>query len=84
MWSNNSEPLKVEVIERDDHFWKDKMEVKLRNFYMDCILPELIDPRHPRRLPIRNPKYIEEALKKKEDKILQKVPSVLSVPMQLD
>ncbi|CAH0731389.1 unnamed protein product, partial [Brenthis ino] len=32
----------------------------------DCLLPELVDPRYPRGLTIRNPSYIEEALKIKK------------------
>ncbi|KAL0840686.1 hypothetical protein ABMA28_015880 [Loxostege sticticalis] len=68
VWANEREPLKVEVIQKDDIFWKTKMEKKLTAFYMDCLLPELVDPRHPRNMEIRNPSYIEEAIKKKGSK----------------
>ena len=30
----------------------------LENFYMNCLLPEIVDPRAPRGLPIREPDYI--------------------------
>lgn len=40
------------------------MKEKLCRFYLNCILPELLDPRHTRNLPIRNPRYIEEAMAK--------------------
>lgn len=60
--------MKVEVIKRDDEFWKREMEEKLRMFYMDCLLPELLDPRHPRSMPIRDPPYITEAQKFAENK----------------
>uniref|UniRef100_A0A1B6E5X2 Uncharacterized protein n=1 Tax=Clastoptera arizonana TaxID=38151 RepID=A0A1B6E5X2_9HEMI len=53
--------IKITKIDRDDEFWKEKMFPKLERFYMDCLLPELIDPRHNRSMPIRNPSYIEEA-----------------------
>lgn len=61
-------PVKTEIIERDDHFWSAKMEKKLKDFYLDCLLPELIDPRFPRKMPIRDPKYIEDAIKMKNEK----------------
>lgn len=34
-------------------------------FYEQCILPELLDPRQVRNMPIRDPKYIIEAKKRK-------------------
>lgn len=43
------------------------MKEKLIKFYFDCLLPELIDPRIPRSLPIRNPEYIIQAQKIKEN-----------------
>ena len=52
---------KIEKIERDEAFWKANMQEKLTKFYFDCLLPEIIDPRYPRKLPIRNPEYIKEA-----------------------
>lgn len=57
--------LKVERIERDDEFWNVNMKDKLERFYMDCLLPELVDPRHIRSMSIRNPTYIMEEQKKK-------------------
>lgn len=48
------------------------MEKKLKDFYMDCILPELVDPRYPRKIPIRNPQYITEAVRKKMKKSKRK------------
>lgn len=41
-----------EKIEKDTGFWESILN-KLRKFYMECILPEIIDPRLPRKLPIR-------------------------------
>jgi len=64
--------LKVERIERDDEFWEANMEAKLERFYMNCLLPEIVDPRHTRSMPIRNPKYIieeQEKLKERKERL---------------
>ncbi|XP_050679072.1 uncharacterized protein LOC126975299 [Leptidea sinapis] len=66
VWSNENSPLKTEYIDRDDEFWNEKMKDKLTSFYIDCLLPELVDPRYTRGMNIRNPSYIEEAMKKKQ------------------
>jgi hypothetical protein len=42
------------------------MEPKLVQFYMECILPELVDPRHTRNMKIRDPPYILQAIKDKD------------------
>ncbi|KAF0714287.1 YqaJ domain-containing protein, partial [Aphis craccivora] len=44
-------------------YWT-KVEKKIFN----CLLPKLVDPRHPRSIPIRNPSYILEARAKKNKK----------------
>lgn len=56
--------VKIERVERDDDFWENMMVEKLERFYMQCVLPEIIDPRHRRSMPIRNPEYILKARKK--------------------
>lgn len=33
---------------------------QLKYFYFECLLPELVDPRLPRGMPIRNPREVEE------------------------
>ena len=58
--------IKVEKIERDFDFWNKEMVLKLKNFYLDCLLPEILDPRHTRSMIIRDPQDISEAIKKKE------------------
>lgn len=50
--------LKMEILQKDDQFWNDKMEPKLLSFYYDCLLPELVDPRHTRNMAIRDPVYV--------------------------
>ena len=49
----------LEVIDYDPVFWEGVEQI-LENFYMNCLLPEIIDPRAPRGLPIREPDYIVE------------------------
>lgn len=35
----------MDKINRDDEFWKNKMEALLAEFYFDHLLPEIIDPK---------------------------------------
>lgn len=35
----------VEIIMRDDDFWRDKMETQLVEFYNNHLLKEIIDPK---------------------------------------
>ena len=37
------------------------MEPLLSQFYKECLVPEIVDPRHSRSMPIRDPQYILEA-----------------------
>lgn len=74
MWFSSKAPLKIEWIERDDDFFEQNMKEKLCKFYLNCILPELLDPRHTRSLEIRNPQYILDAIKMKSDKKAKKEP----------
>lgn len=64
IWFGENMPLDVYLITRDQNFWKDKMSGQLSKFYMDCVIPELIDPRVPRSLNIREPTYILDKLRK--------------------
>lgn len=45
--------ISVEIIKIDVSFWNEEMLPKLKNFYLSALLPEIIDPRYPRQLPIR-------------------------------
>jgi hypothetical protein len=58
VWISGNDNFKIERIEQDINFWKLEMEPKLVQFYMECILPELVDPRHTRNMKIRDPPYI--------------------------
>ncbi|KAK5645076.1 hypothetical protein RI129_006376 [Pyrocoelia pectoralis] len=46
--------LHVEEIQRDDNFWAQKMEMKLTEFYMRSLLPELVDSRRSKNQNIRD------------------------------
>lgn len=59
VWSPLS--MVVQSIEKDVLFWEDKMLPKLKKFYYNCLLPEIIDPRVPRKLTIRDPQYTTDA-----------------------
>lgn len=71
VWTGKNYSLKVEYIRRDKKFWSEKMFNQLHSFYHDCMLPELVDPRFGRNMPIRDPSSViaaQEELKKKGKK----------------
>lgn len=53
IWVGENNPLHIEYIDRDDHFWTG-MEKKIVNFYKKCLLPELVNSRYERGMPIRH------------------------------
>ncbi|CAI6362985.1 unnamed protein product [Macrosiphum euphorbiae] len=56
--------MNVEEIHFDISFWEMKMVKKLQSFYLDCLLPEIIDPLYGKRLlitDIREPLHILNA-----------------------
>lgn len=55
IWASKNHQLYVEEIERDDEFWKTEMETQLIDFFKDWLLPEIVDPRYLRGLPIKEP-----------------------------
>lgn len=76
VWTGQQFAMKVEYILFNKNFWETKMEGKLVNFYLNCILPELVDPRHTRKLKIREPAYILQAQREKKNSIPKKKKSV--------
>lgn len=52
VWCEND--FKILRIHRSCEFWEQLIH-ELNYFYINCILLELINPRHPRKLPIREP-----------------------------
>lgn len=67
VWSPH-EPPHVEVVEYDTEFWEDIEEV-LDQYYINCLLPEIVDPRAPRGMKVREPEYILQAQNLKNMKI---------------
>lgn len=59
--------IKTDIIKRDDKFCKEQMEPILLKFYFDCLLPELVDPRFVRNMPIRDPEYVIKKNVENED-----------------
>ena len=55
VWSPVSYHL--ELVSYDPQFWEEIEEI-LDNFYINCLLPELVDPRAPRGQPLREPDYV--------------------------
>jgi hypothetical protein len=55
VWSPHGSHL--EEVEYDSEFWEET-EDSLEQFYMHSLLPEIVDPRAPRGLPVREPEYI--------------------------
>lgn len=53
VWTGPDFPLKVVRVAKDDVFWEEKMFPKLSHFYEKCVLPEIIDPRKARSMPLR-------------------------------
>ncbi|KMQ86118.1 hypothetical protein RF55_14999 [Lasius niger] len=66
------ESIKIVNISTDNEFWKNKMLPFLTRFYYECMLPEILDSRHNRHLPIRNPQYITEAKEEAAKQIISR------------
>ena len=56
-------PIDVKFVRvtRDHDFWSSTMEPLLTQFYMKCLLPEIVDSRRNRNMPIKDPEYILRA-----------------------
>lgn len=57
VWTGKEFPLKIEKITRDDEFWQNQMQTRLVNYYNECLLPEIVDPRKSRSMPLRSTIY---------------------------
>ena len=49
----------METISFDPEFWSEVLET-ISAFYLDCVLPELVDPRAPRGQKVREPEHARE------------------------
>jgi len=76
--------LKYTIVERDDRFWETKMSPLLKRFYEDCLVPEIVDSRAARNMPIREPKYVIEAQAAKEnykvESVIESTTTTIAVP----
>lgn len=50
IYVNDKEELNVEVILRDERFWRDEMLPRLETFYWNCLLTEIVLRRIPKGL----------------------------------
>lgn len=50
----------IDKITKDAEFWINKIEPHVSTFYMECLLPEIIDSRFDRGLPIRSSNSYKE------------------------
>lgn len=64
VWSPKD--TKIIHIQRDGNFWENNVP-KLQQFYEKCCVPEITDPRVPRKKAIREPEYILEAIRQKQE-----------------
>lgn len=53
-------------VNRDQIFW-DRIVPKMKQFYMECCLPEILDSRLRRKLPLREPEYILMSIQKRDE-----------------
>ncbi|KAJ8893025.1 hypothetical protein PR048_005606 [Dryococelus australis] len=70
--SDLNENLHIEKIYKDVLFWEKKMVPKLHRFYVQCLLPEIVEPNVSRGKIIREPKYILKAQEKLKSKVCVK------------
>lgn len=68
VWTPQS--MKILCIDADNIFWRNKMLPFLTRFYNECMLPKILDSRHNRHMPIRDPRYIIEAKEEAAKKIV--------------
>jgi len=61
--------MKIIHVDVNDAFWKYEMLPCLTRFYYECMLPEIVDSRHNRHVPIRDSSYIIEAKQEAAKKI---------------
>lgn len=53
VWAGDNIPIRLEKIYRDDEFWHNQMENQIKRFFDTALLPELVDSRHGRTMPLR-------------------------------
>ncbi|XP_060871434.1 uncharacterized protein LOC132945685 [Metopolophium dirhodum] len=76
----------IEKIIYDCQFWETEMVNKLKKFYLECILPEIVDPLYGRRLQIadiREPLHILKAQEEKNKTKHEHVPDITQMLMNI-
>ncbi|XP_060875648.1 uncharacterized protein LOC132948948 [Metopolophium dirhodum] len=58
----------VEKIYYDHTFWIQNMSEKLMSFYLNCLLPELVDPLYGKRLLISDIRDPDDILEKQQER----------------
>lgn len=69
VWTGSNEQIKTEIIQCDQKLWNNHMVPKLKTFYLESLLPELLDPRKTRNMPLRKispPTMSKEKTKKRK------------------
>ncbi|KAF2888278.1 hypothetical protein ILUMI_17895, partial [Ignelater luminosus] len=65
----NSDDIELFVGEifRDEKLWREEMLPVLKQFYMECIAPEIVRGNIPKNKRCIDPPYIKDAIKQKEE-----------------
>lgn len=69
VWTNLG--IKYESIAYDPDFYNSKMREQLKNFFYNCLLPELVDSRLERNMEVRDPEYVLQAIENRQAKNLE-------------
>ncbi|GBP21564.1 hypothetical protein EVAR_9749_1 [Eumeta japonica] len=54
IWGGEDQKLEILYINRDEDFWRKCMESKLKKKYLEHIIPEIVDSRQARGMPLRH------------------------------
>ncbi|KAJ8914123.1 hypothetical protein NQ315_016199 [Exocentrus adspersus] len=68
VYVNDTVPLFIEIIEKDEVFWNENMLPSLSTFYRTCIAPEMIRKNIEKGMKCVDPPHIVEAIRKFEEK----------------
>lgn len=66
LWTKKG--IKHVRVEYDKTLWEKTMAEALKKFYHDCLLPEILDSRHNRNMPLREPQYVIQAQEEQKQK----------------
>ena len=66
----------IDIIEGDESMWLETMEPPLIAFFMNCLVYELVDPRHSRSMGICNLSIVGRVIEPNAPKLAVKQTSV--------